>query len=67
MASEQNEEAREKRSAALLSVGSAVLLVSLKAFLVIRTGSLGVLSEALHSGSGPDCGSHHVSLRARLG
>jgi cation diffusion facilitator family transporter len=50
MASEQNEEAHEKRSAALLSVGSAVLLVSLKAFLVIRTGSLGVLSEALHSG-----------------
>ena len=34
----------------MLSVGSAVLLVSLKAFLVIRTGSLGVLSEALHSG-----------------
>ena len=50
MASQQNEEAREKRRAALLSVGSAVLLVSLKAFLVIRTGSLGVLSEALHSG-----------------
>ncbi len=50
MASRQNEEAREKRRAALLSVGSAVLLVSLKAFLVIRTGSLGVLSEALHSG-----------------
>ena len=45
-----NEEAREKRSAALLSVGSAVLLVSLKTFLVLRTGSLGVLSEALHSG-----------------
>src|SRR5277367_127864 len=50
MATRQNEEAREKRSAALLSVGSAVLLVSLKAFLVLRTGSLGVLSEALHSG-----------------
>ena len=46
----QNEVAREKRSAALLSVGSALLLVSLKTFLVIRTGSLGVLSEALHSG-----------------
>ncbi len=44
------EEAREKKRAALLSVGSAVLLVSLKAFLVVRTGSLGVLSEALHSG-----------------
>src|ERR1700675_217451 len=44
------EEGREKKHAALLSVGSAVLLVSLKAFLVLRTGSLGVLSEALHSG-----------------
>jgi cation diffusion facilitator family transporter len=50
MATRQNEEAREKRRAALLSVVSAVLLVSLKTFLVIRTGSLGVLSEALHSG-----------------
>jgi cation diffusion facilitator family transporter len=44
------EETQEKRRAALLSVGSALLLVSLKGFLVIRTGSLGVLSEALHSG-----------------
>src|SRR6476646_4545569 len=43
-------ETREKKRAALLSVGSAVLLVSLKSFLVIRTASLGVLSEALHSG-----------------
>jgi cation diffusion facilitator family transporter len=50
MSARQSEERREKRRAALLSVGSAVLLVSLKAFLVIRTGSLGVLSEALHSG-----------------
>ena len=50
MANRQNEEAREKRRAALLSVGSAVVLLSLKAFLVVRTGSLGVLSEALHSG-----------------
>ncbi|MGC2751068.1 MAG: cation diffusion facilitator family transporter, partial [Candidatus Acidiferrum sp.] len=46
----QNEEAHEKRTAALLSVGSAVLLLSLKTFLVLSTGSLGVLSEALHSG-----------------
>ena len=44
------EEGREKKRAALLSVGSATLLVSLKAFLVVKTGSLGVLSEALHSG-----------------
>src|SRR5262250_2682633 len=43
-------ETQEKRRAALLSVGSALLLVSLKTFLVVRTGSLGVLSEALHSG-----------------
>ena len=50
MAPQQYEEAREKRRAALLSVASAALLVSLKAFLVLRTGSLGVLSEALHSG-----------------
>src|SRR5262244_3551263 len=44
------QEAREKKRAALLSVGSATLLVTLKSFLVLRTGSLGVLSEALHSG-----------------
>src|SRR6202171_6375732 len=46
----QVEEGREKKRAALLSVGSALLLVSLKTFLVVCTGSLGVLSEALHSG-----------------
>src|SRR5271155_4446359 len=39
----------EKRVAALASVGSAVVLVSLKVFLTTATGSLGVLSEALHS------------------
>src|SRR5690348_14588053 len=50
MTARQIEEGREKRRAALFSVGSAVLLVSLKTFLVVRTGSLGVLSEALHSG-----------------
>jgi cation diffusion facilitator family transporter len=43
-------EVMEKKRAALLSVGSALVLVSLKTFLVLRTGSLGVLSEALHSG-----------------
>src|SRR5689334_23543062 len=50
MASQHAVETREKKNAALLSVGSAALLVGLKTFLVIRTGSLGVLSEALHSG-----------------
>jgi len=40
---------REKRLAALASIGSALLLVSLKVFLALLTGSLGVLSEALHS------------------
>jgi len=48
--SESHEQAsREKRLAAAASVGSAVLLVSLKVFLAVVTGSLGVLSEALHS------------------
>jgi cation diffusion facilitator family transporter len=41
---------REKRVAALASVGTAVVLVSLKVFLTLSTGSLGILSEALHSG-----------------
>jgi cation diffusion facilitator family transporter len=40
---------REKRMAALGSVGSAVVLVFLKVFLAVATGSLGILSEALHS------------------
>ena len=39
----------EKKFAALASVGSAIVLVCLKIFLVVATGSLGVLSEALHS------------------
>jgi cation diffusion facilitator family transporter len=49
LVSQHHAMAREKKRAALLSVGSAILLVSLKSFLVFRTGSLGVLSEALHS------------------
>ena len=36
--------------AALGSIGSAVILLGLKVFLTVSTGSLGVLSEALHSG-----------------
>src|SRR6266852_3000838 len=43
---------QEKKKAALLSIGSALVLLCLKSFLVARTGSLGVLSEALHSGLG---------------
>jgi len=41
---------QEKKRAAVLSIGSATLLLCLKTFLVIRTDSLGILSEALHSG-----------------
>src|SRR5487761_1183669 len=40
---------REKKLAALASIGAALVLVSLKVYLSVRTGSLGVLSEALHS------------------
>jgi divalent metal cation (Fe/Co/Zn/Cd) transporter len=36
--------------AALGSIGSALVLLALKVFLAVATGSLGVLSEALHSG-----------------
>lgn len=42
--------AREKRRAALASVSSALLLLTLKVYLAVETGSLGILSEALHSG-----------------
>ena len=40
---------REKRFATLASVASALALVALKVILAAVTGSLGVLSEALHS------------------
>ena len=36
--------------AALGAIGSAPVLVGLKEFLVVATGSLGILSETLHSG-----------------
>ena len=41
---------REKQSVALTSVGAAVLLTTLKLTVGIWTGSLGIISEALHSG-----------------
>lgn len=50
MVSQFGQEVLEKKNAALLSVGSAMILLSLKIFLTVSTGSLGVLSEALHSG-----------------
>jgi cation diffusion facilitator family transporter len=40
---------QEKRMAALGSVGSAIVLVTLKVLAAVATGSLGILSEALHS------------------
>ncbi|MGH9714515.1 MAG: cation-efflux pump [Candidatus Acidiferrales bacterium] len=49
MAEALGQATREKRTAALASVGSAIVLVSLKVFLAVVTGSLGILSEALHS------------------
>ncbi|HXZ10996.1 MAG TPA: cation-efflux pump [Candidatus Sulfotelmatobacter sp.] len=49
MAEIAEQASREKRLAALASVGSAIVLVSLKVFLSAVTGSLGILSEALHS------------------
>src|SRR5580692_4481682 len=49
MADVLSQATRQKRLVALGSVGSAVVLVSLKVFLAIVTGSLGILSEAMHS------------------
>ena len=40
----------EKQSVALTSVAAAILLTTLKMTVGIFTGSLGILSEALHSG-----------------
>src|SRR5215469_12182525 len=41
---------REKNLVALSSVGAAVLLTSMKVVVGLATGSLGILSEAAHSG-----------------
>ncbi|MGA3324993.1 MAG: cation diffusion facilitator family transporter [Terriglobia bacterium] len=41
---------REKQAVALTSIGAAVLLTALKSTVGIYTGSLGILSEAMHSG-----------------
>lgn len=40
----------EKNSAALSSVGAAIFLTTLKLIIGLMTGSLGILSEAAHSG-----------------
>jgi cation diffusion facilitator family transporter len=40
---------REKQAVALTSIGAALLLTALKLTVGIRTGSLGILSEAMHS------------------
>jgi cation diffusion facilitator family transporter len=45
----QEHASHQKRMAAMASIGSAIILLALKMFLVYSTGSLGVLSEALHS------------------
>ena len=45
-----NKETREKRFVALTSVFAAVLLTGIKLIVGLLTGSLGILSEALHSG-----------------
>ncbi|MCL2469363.1 MAG: cation-efflux pump [Alphaproteobacteria bacterium] len=44
-----NEADREKRSAALASITAAILLTGLKLSVGLSTGSLGIISEAVHS------------------
>jgi cation diffusion facilitator family transporter len=41
---------KEKQAVALTSVGAAVVLITLKLVVGLMTGSLGILSEAMHSG-----------------
>jgi len=43
------EAGKEKRSAALTSVGAAVILTTMKIVVGVMTGSLGILAEAAHS------------------
>jgi cation diffusion facilitator family transporter len=45
-----NKEHKEKRLVALSSVFAAIVLTSIKLLVGLLTGSLGILSEALHSG-----------------
>jgi cation diffusion facilitator family transporter len=49
-ASALDEYSREKQAVALTSVAAAILLTTLKMAVGLLTGSLGILSEALHSG-----------------
>jgi cation diffusion facilitator family transporter len=49
-ASAQGNYGLEKQSVALTSVAAAILLTTLKMVVGVLTGSLGILSEALHSG-----------------
>ena len=46
----QNDYSQEKQAVALTSVGAAVFLTSMKLAVGIWTGSLGIISEAMHSG-----------------
>jgi cation diffusion facilitator family transporter len=45
-----NDAQREKKTAALSSVGAAIGLTSIKIIVALLTGSLGILAEAAHSG-----------------
>ncbi|MGI8588366.1 MAG: cation-efflux pump [Chloroflexia bacterium] len=47
---ETGDRARRKQTAALLSIGTTLLLVAAKLIVGLLTGSLALLSEALHSG-----------------
>jgi cation diffusion facilitator family transporter len=47
---EQSEVIREKKNIALTSVGAAIFLTSMKLIVGLQTNSLGILSEAAHSG-----------------
>ena len=51
VAAEDLREARDRRRAALLSVGAAIVLVTAKLVTGLVTGSLAFVAEAVHSGT----------------
>ena len=59
-------ELHEKSRIALLSVLAAIFLTALKLVVGLATNSLGILSEAAHSGLRPGCGLDDVVCRQDL-
>ena len=58
---------KEKQAVALTSVVAAVLLITMKLTVGLWTGSLGIISEAMHSGLDLVAGGGDVFFRPHVG